>query len=232
MTLTMVGRLSECLLLAYRVEAGAVRALVPPGLELVTCAGHAFWNVVACRVERMRPPGLPKVLGLSYNHVAYRLYVRATSCRVDGLYFVRSDADSRLISVAGNLMTDFRFHPSTITLSADGPRVNCTVRGHSADADVMVDNDSPPPSLATNSPFGSPEEAARFLKYRPVAMSVSRRGWLKLTTVHRHEPDWHERRVRVVKDHLPFLDRFGPRHLELATRVEPLDYRWVLGKPV
>ena len=225
----MVGRLDECLLLAYRVEAGAVRGLLPPGLELVTHGGNAFWNVVACRVERMRPAGLPAFCGLSYNHVAYRLYVRAASSTTDGLYFVRSDADSRLIPATGNVMTDFRFHSSAITLSSERSRVSCTVRGCDADAELVIEDDGAAAGPMPGSPFASPDEAACFLKYRPVALSVSRKGRLKLTAVHRHEPDWRERRVHVVKDHLPFLDRFGPRHLELATRVEALQYRWVLG---
>jgi hypothetical protein len=225
----MIGRLSECLLLAYRVRPDAVRQLLPAGLELVTYGGHAFWNVVACRVEKMRPAGLPALCGLSYNHLAYRLYVRAAGVQdqTDGLFFVRSDAGSRLISAAGNVMTDFRFHASEITLRADDARITWTIRGD-VPAQIEVEEagavESPP-----GSPFDSPDNAGRFLKYRPVALSVSRRGRLKLTTVHRHEPDWRERRVRVLSDGLPFLDGFGPHHLELATRVDPLDYRWVVG---
>lgn len=225
MRLTMVGRLSECVLLAYRVKPDAVGDLVPPGLELVLHEGHAFWNVVACRVEKMRPAGVPRSLGLSYNHVAYRLYVRAG--RVDGLFFVRSDADSRLICAAGNVMTDFRFHASQIALRSERGRVYCGVRGEAA-AELVVE-EAEGAVLPADSAFASAEQVARFLKYRPVALSVSRGGRLKITSVQRHEPDWHEGPLRVVTEHLAFLERFGPRRRELATRVRPLDYRWVLG---
>src|SRR5215213_8264418 len=95
----MNGRLSECLLLSYRTPARAVRKLVPGHLELVTRDGWAFWNVLACRVEGMRPAGVPKSLGVDYHHVAYRLHVKARTAAGEtlrGLYFVRSDADSNL----------------------------------------------------------------------------------------------------------------------------------------
>ena len=44
--------------------------------------------------------GLPAAFGISYHHVAYRLYVRARTAdgrSLDGIYFVRSDADSRSV---------------------------------------------------------------------------------------------------------------------------------------
>src|SRR3954452_23319048 len=89
MKLAMVGRLDECLLLAYRTPAGSVAGLVPPPLELVTLGPFAFWSVVACHVRRMRPAGLPAAAGVSFYHVAYRLLVRARTaagCVLDGLY--------------------------------------------------------------------------------------------------------------------------------------------------
>ena len=112
MTITTVGRLEDCVLLSYRTPAEHVRRLVPRGLELMTHGGFAFWNVVACRVVAMRPRRLPAVAGMSFHQVAYRLYVRAGE--ESGLYFVRSDVDSKFVATTGNWMTDFRFHPATV----------------------------------------------------------------------------------------------------------------------
>src|SRR5688500_6396789 len=118
--LAMTGRLSECLVLSYRTPARSVRHLVPKGLELMTRDGWAFWNVVACRADGMRPAGVPKALGVDYHRVAYRLHVRARTAAGDtlrGLYFVRNDADSGVIARAGNLLTSFRFHRADVELS-------------------------------------------------------------------------------------------------------------------
>jgi hypothetical protein len=246
----MNGRLSECLLLSYRTPARTVRDLVPPCMELVTRDGWAFWNVVACTVENMRPAGVPRRLGVSYHHVAYRLLVRAKTAdgaTLRGLYFVRSDADSRLVSEFGNAMTDFRFHPATVELSrADdngSELLTVSVRGTGQDGkgdalarvlaprgDANVAADPMPP---LGSPFHSAEEAAEFLKYCPLGLSVDLDGrYLRLAEVVRDEKAWRERPVRVIEAHWPFLRALGQDqlHLERATRVAPIDYKWRLGR--
>ncbi len=123
LSLTMTGRLADCVLLSFRTPAEAVAPLLPDGLELVTRGPWAFWNVVACRVEAMRPQvagvSAPAMAGVTYHHVAYRLLVQAMTHRADvrrGLYFLRSDADARLLGSFGNWTTDFKFHPATIDL--------------------------------------------------------------------------------------------------------------------
>jgi hypothetical protein len=65
----------------------------------------------------LRPRHLPSFVGITYWHIAYRLYVRLllqSGIAIEGLYFLRSDCDSRFIAITGNLMTDFRFHTANI----------------------------------------------------------------------------------------------------------------------
>jgi hypothetical protein len=248
--LTMNGRLSECLLLSYRTPARTVRNLIPRCMELVTCDGWAFWNVVACTVENMRPAGVPRRLGVSYHHVAYRLLVKARTAdgeTLRGLYFVRSDADSRLISKFGNAMTDFRFHPAAVefsraddngsdllTVSVQGPgddgKGDALARVLAPRGDGNGAADTVPP---LGSPFRSAAEAAEFLKYCPLGLSVDLDGrYLRLAEVVRDEKAWREQPVRVIEAHWPFLRELGQDqlHLERATRVAPIDYKWRLGR--
>jgi hypothetical protein len=265
LTLTTAGRLTECLLLSYRTPAAAVRPLVPRGLELVTRGGFAFWNVVACTVEHIRPSMLPEGCGVSYRHVAYRLHVQAHPADASGnggaplrgLYFVRSDADSRLVGGVGNLVTDFHIHPADVELAASNGVLTLAVRGHEetpdphdgepagdvSDAIVRVSvagdghNDAallaPPPG----SPFASAEDADRVLRYQPLGLSVDLDGrYVKLAEVIRAESKWSERPVRVLEAHFRFFESLGlgeqDVQLERATRVAPVDYRWKLGRRV
>jgi hypothetical protein len=62
MMFEMVGRLDECFLLSYAIDPGQATALVPAGLEPVTCHGVAFFNIVVCHVDRMRPRFAPRSL--------------------------------------------------------------------------------------------------------------------------------------------------------------------------
>ncbi|MCI0486663.1 MAG: DUF2071 domain-containing protein [Blastocatellia bacterium] len=238
MKLAMVGHLSRCILLAYRAPVSSVIDLIPDGLELVTRDGWAFWNIVACRIESMRPAGLPGPFGVSYHHVAYRLYVRAETAGgeiVEGLYFVRSDADKFLMSKAGNLLSDFRFHTANISLTVVEDRFTLDVRdssGGAGDAHFSA-RSSEDARLSDDSCFASFDEAARFLKYRPLGLSCDAdRRWLKVAEVFRDESRWDEKPLSVTDARWSFFDHMNQRdvQLELATRVAPIAYRWRLGR--
>ena len=259
LNLTTAGRLAECLLLSYRTPAAPARGLLPRGLELVTRGGFAFWNVVASRVEHMRPAGLPEWCGVSYHHVAYRLHVQAQAANGDGtlrgLYFVRSDADSGVVGTLGNCLTDFRFHRADVELSNGNGVLTLAVRGRNEQPDprdgepagdvgdaiarVAVETGDAGASLAPppGSPFATAADAERVLKYAPLAMSVDLDGrYLKLVEVLRDEAAWSERPVRVLESHFRFFDTLGLERqdvqLERATRVTPLEYRWRMGRRV
>ena len=231
MTLEMVGRLDPCVLIAYRAPAERLRPLLPPGLELLAHGSWAFLGVVVSRVRRMRPRGLPRILGLSYGHVAYRLYARATLADgrcVDGIHFLRSDVDSRLMSLGGNLLTEFRFHAGTVQLASDaaGVALDVSSRDGGGDAHLRVSSGVADPA---ESCFASADEAARVLTYRPLGLACDG-GVLKVAQVLRDEWRWRETPVHVEAARWAFLERLGvPFHLERATRVEPIDYRWRLG---
>jgi hypothetical protein len=243
----MKGRLSECLLLSYRTPARSVRHLVPGTMDLVTRDGWAFWNVLACRVEGLRPAGAPACLGVDFRHVAYRLHVKARTAEgntLDGLYFVRSDADKRRVRRLGNLLTPFRFNAAGVELSAakrDGAEVltvAVTGRDDAAANDALLRVEAgagiePVWQPGTGSPFDSADDAGRFLKYRPLAIGPDLDGrYLELAEVVRDESKWRERPVRVLEAHFKFLRRLGQDelHLERATRVDPIEYRWRLGR--
>lgn len=230
----MQGRISACVLLAYRTPMRAVEQLVPRGLELVTRDEWAFWNVVASRIEAMRPSGLPAWCGLSYTHVAYRLYVHSTSTStpVEGLFFARSDADNALIATTGNWLSDFRFHHSQIEFDATNEDVNLKVYNPEALAELhATPSTGAIPSSIVSPCFSSHDEAAHFLKYRPLGLAPGPKA-LRLVEVFRDETAWQETPLTVRTARFPFLEKFGLHELELATQVAPIDYRWRLGNRI
>jgi uncharacterized protein YqjF (DUF2071 family) len=231
MTITTVGRLEDCVLLAYRTPAESVRHLVPRGLELMTHDGFAFWNVVACKVVGMRPAGTPRFAGVTFHQVAYRLYVRAGE--EDGLYFVRSDVDSALVATTGNWMTDFRFHPATIRQRHEPGALRYEVT-NAGEGDAVVSVSSAAPAYAdVDSCFTSRAEAARVLKYRPTAFAPDGSAErVRLAEVFRDERRWVEKPVSIVEAQFGFFDALGQEDLvlERGISVAPLDYCWRLGR--
>ena len=233
----MVGRLDECFLVSYAIDRDRAAALLPAGLEPLTAVGAAFANVVACRVDRMRPAGLPRALGVTYWHVAIRLQARARLADGqlrEGLHFLRSDADRRTLAWLGARLTDFRFHAARIRFAPDGAgggelRLDRTSPGGQADGRmVFAAGDG---ALVAGSCFSSAEERDRVLAYAPLGLATDPAGRvLRVAEVVRDETAWRESPVDVKVMEWPVLAALlGPHRLERATRVEPLDYRWRLG---
>jgi len=237
MKLEMVGRIDECFLLSYAIDPEQAAALLPAGLELITCRGSAFFNIVVCHVDRMRPRFTPRALGVTYWHIAYRLQVRAILARarsIEGLYFLRSDVDRWPLGALGNRMTDFQFHAADVRFSVEREswslqvedtqgRGTATLCAHRANTNGVM----------PGSPFSSVEERERVLKYAPFGLAVSRFGRsLRVSEVIRDEALWKEEPVRVeVADwNYPRSVGFNDLCLVRAMRVSPIDYVWRIGR--
>ena len=174
---------------------------------------------------------------MNYHHVAYRLHVRSRSARgmITGLYFVRSDVDRRLMTLAGNLLTDFRFNHSLIRLEAHGQRVVVRVdESVQGKGDLELSVSTGPTNLDHAGAFDSDEARETVLKYQPVGIAVAKDGWIRLARVERPESSWREVPVRVESAVWHFFTALnqGDLCLERATRVGPIDYTWSIGEAV
>ena len=224
---TMKGRIERCWLFTFRTPEDHARALLPKPLDPVTREGWGFWNVVVCRVEAMRPRGLPAFLGMGYWHVAYRLYARFGG--EEGLHFLRSDCDSGFMAAMGNVMTDFNFHKATVEVreEGDGVGIAVDVPGGTAEAALRRRGARRP----EGSLFASLDEAAAFLKYQPRGFSVANDGRVNVVRIVRDESAWRARPVEVVSQRWEFF-RGKEVVPEICTEVDPIGYRWNRGELV
>jgi len=231
--LTMQGRIDRCWLFTYEAAPCDLAALVPAPLELVTHHGRAYWNVVVCHVQKMRPWPLPALLGVSYWHVAYRMYVRCHPVQgkpFEGLYFVRSDCDHRLMTAGGRWLTDFNFHNARIQVQEDDARSRIRVASKEAPAEVVIDR-SVPARLREGSAFRNLEEAATALKYHPAGISVSPQGIVSAVRITRDEAAWQARLVHTEQGDWGFF-RGRAVQPEIVYEVAPIDYVWNRGRQV
>ena len=222
----MLGRIERCWLFTFREPVESLAPLVPEPLSPVMRDGFAFWNVVVCEIAGMRPSFAPRALGLRYRHVAYRIYVRhkpENAPPVEGLYFVRSDADSHLIGGAGELLTDFRFHHAGIDIDQTEAHAEIAVGSPDAPARVGIDLLARP-ELPDGSPFGSLFEAKAALRYKPYAFAPDGHGGVRTLRVVRDEFSWKSKLVAADTD-FAFL-RGRDAEPEINYQVDPIDYRW------
>lgn len=227
--LPMRAWIRRCLLLSYRVPESVAVAFVPPGLELITKGGFAFLNVVLARMEAMRPAGLPAWIGVDYGHVGYRLQVRCHTREGEheGLYFLRSECDHRLLGFAGNLLTDFRFHPARI----EGLEAGKTLCVHSLDGggEVILDPQGAV-GLAPGSPFSDLDEASRILRYNPLGLAPAGPNRVVLLDI-AHGP-WSLRSVALAHQRFSFIETLPGVAFELAFELAPIEYHFQRGRVV
>ncbi len=238
--ITLIGRLADCVQLTYRTPAESVRPLLPDGLELAVRGPWAFWNVMACRVEHIRPAGVPAMLGLTYHHVAYRLLVQAMNDRAEvvrGLHFLRSEVDARAVSFLGNRLTDLRMHPASISFDADdcGVYVQASKGESGSGSGLLIDAAHAPARLADGSCFPTIDDARAFCRHTPNALAVAEHDGqrlLRTTRVSRASGAWSESPVVVRQARLAFLESISQDRLielEWACRLGATDCRWEIG---
>ncbi|MBO8162201.1 MAG: DUF2071 domain-containing protein [Brevibacillus sp.] len=235
--LTMLGTLERCLLFMYRCPAANVRPHVPDCFQLVTRDGEAIIGVVVSQLSKMRPWPAPRWLGITYRHIAYRVYVRFAPQGhepIEGLYFLRSDADSRLMTAAGNMLSTFRFHYAHIHWQESPGRIHLAATDtHRGEAEMCAVLDTASPArLGEHSCFSSVSEAMEVLRYEPFGLAYDRRRHaVNVVKVIRDERRWHEH--PLVQEHASwnYLDRLTDcTHVhELTVAVDAIPYRWERG---
>ncbi len=226
----MEARIRECWMLAYRVPVDAVVSRVPSPFRLVTRDGFAFLNVVIAGMEAMRPEGLPAFVGMDYWHVGYRLQVQADTVEgpKEGLYFLRSECDARLLGWAGNLLTQFRFHPASLRLDR-GEILDVKVESRGGGGQVRLDLQRPFERPA-DSIFATREEAESVLRYNPLGLAVADARRVALLDIE-HGP-WSLRSIDVVSHDFAFVRAIPGATLEAAFALGAIDYHFQRGRVV
>jgi hypothetical protein len=225
--ITMVGQINRCLLFVYRTPVADAVSLLPPQLKPVQHNGYAFWNIVVCKVQNMRPKLFPLAVGVTYWHVAYRLYVKFQTESgeiIEGLYFLRSDCDNALMSLAGNVLTDFNFHVASVSLSDYETTTNLRIHAEGGIASAVIRKDGQA-TLSSASPFGSLSEAQQFLKYKPSGISIMPNGSANVVRISRNEDAWKSKLVEMDQAQWSF---FAGKNVEfeICYDVQPITYQW------
>ena len=225
----------HCLTLTYAFPPDVLRRLLPPGLELDTYNGHAFFAVALVQTESLRPASLPERCGQNFFLAGYRVFTtftRPNGSRVRGLRILRSDADRAGMVIGGNMLTHYNYHRCQAKADEEGLRLHFSVSTTDDRGTLDVVTDLSNPSLPSGSPFQSVREARRFAGPLPFTFDYERETDA-IIAIHATRANWQPVPVSVEVRRLwffdqPLFDGCKPV-LAAAFYVHDIDYRWERG---
>ncbi len=192
----------NCFLVNFAVDPQIMSRLLPPRISPDLYRDTAFLSVVIADMEKMRPAILPPAFGITYNQVVYRAVVRCNGER--GVHFLRSDADNRLMCLAGNLLTFFQFNYSRVRQKLENGMFyfDLESRGH-ADIHSIFDLSGQSQFMPPMSRFRSLVEAQDFLVELYAAFASDHRY---ISTVRIKRGEWSIAIVEQVRGVYEFMN--------------------------
>jgi len=237
----------QSLVLTYAVPPEEIRPHVPAALKLDLYKDtHAFLALAMVETRQLRHSFMPKMLGRSFTLLGYRAFVRYTGAdgrTRRGLYILRSETDSPIMTFGGNIFTQYNYN--TIQLdwqkTPDGSQEIKTLEGlHVRTAPSQLhessDTHGDPPAtpdnipLPNDSPFPDWRQARRFAGPMPFTFSHDPETQ-KMISVEGVRSKWNPAPVEILEHTVPFFDQFSLSYRTLANAfvIHDVPYLWKKG---
>ncbi len=227
--------LRECVTLTYAVPASVLRPLLAPGLELDTMGDLGFVAVALVQTERLRPDGWPPALGGNFFLAGYRLFTRLTlrdGRTLRGLRILRSDTDSRLMALGGNLLTHYNYHRCRIQTAQSDGTLQFAIESEDGfgdlDVTVRLEDDTLPPQ----SPFATVRQARAFAGPLPFTFDYEHETH-SIVAIEGRRTNWRPAPAGVTVARVSFFEQPAFEHCEprlaAAFHLRDVDYHWLRG---
>lgn len=235
--LPIKAHLRASLVLTYAFPAEVLTPLLGPGLSLDTYGDFGFLAIALVETSGLRPPFVPRTLGLDFFLTGYRIFTRYQTLsgrNLRGLRILRSDTDRLLMKLFGNVLTHYGYEHSHYESRRTDALYSVAVRSQKGDADLQVEADvsadvkSPP----LGSPFLDLREARKFAGPLPFTFDYERQT-NSIIRIEGVRQQWNPRPVSVTVHRNTFLeqDRFHAAKPVLANAffLEDVPYSWKPG---
>ncbi|NLT70626.1 MAG: hypothetical protein GXX91_08015 [Verrucomicrobiaceae bacterium] len=196
---TISGIIRRRILLNYRVAPEIIQAILPPRFRPKQIAGHAIAGICLIRLERIRPKGVPGVIGISSENSAHRIAVEweaEPGHWKEGVFISRRDTSSRLNALAGGRVFSGVHHLSQFSVIDRTGEISIRVLADDleqalVDIQVHETDEFPKASL-----FKTLEESSKFFEAGCVGYS-SRPDSCVLDGLRLEVPDWRVAPLQV-----------------------------------
>lgn len=218
--------------LSFALPTADLQPLIPECLSLDTFNGQwAFLAVALVKTRQLRPKGFPRFLGRDFVLIGYRIFTRYTNeagKRLRGLYIIRSETNSKLMSFFGNIFTHYNYQHTDISIESPGS--TRTYHSNKSDFHFTIEPEPPSNALPGESPFDHWEDARRFSGPLPFTFTYDsdKHRVLIIEGVRQH---WKPRPVSVLDYEFGWLRSQNLGHARLASAFEIRDvpYYWKKG---
>jgi hypothetical protein len=226
------------LLVNYRVDPEVAARHVPPPFRPQLRHGWAVAGVCLIRLGRVRPRGVPAVVGIRSENAAHRFAVERgdRDGEATGVYIPRRDTATWVNAAAGGRLFPGEHHRARFTVDEGASRLRVGFTsgdGTAVDVAVTVDDD---PELGPSSLFADLAEASAFFEGSPQGWSAAGRAD-RYDGVALRTDAWHVTPVRVESVRSTYFDdpdRFPPGSavLDAALLMRDTPVRWQALAPV
>ena len=221
------------MVLTFAFPKEQLAGLIPECLELDEFEDKwAFIAVAMVQTREMRPKGFPRFMGRNFLLMGYRVFVRYTTSsgrKLRGLYILKSDTDSKLMKIMGNIFTDYKY--SHIESKVSWQHDTITVEGHGSDFFVSMTRADGEIDLPVGSPFANWKEARRFAGPMPFTFTYREKS-KEVLMIEGVRQNWQPKPLKVNSYAIPFIQTLGVQQGVLANAfiVEDIPYHWKKGE--
>lgn len=206
----------------WPVSAEALQALLPPGLEIETFEGQAYFALVPFMMSNVKLRGLPPIpTAHSFLEMNMRTYARHVDSGKTGVWFISLDSNSELSNWAARMSFHLRYLKAQMSINVSSNQVQ-----YSSNRLAVGGDYTPYPTFlgprakveVAYQPNGAENQygpLVEFLTSRYRLFSYSRRGQLYAAEID-HEP-W---KLKIAKATFSHLDITGG--LGIALKGDPL----------
>ncbi len=202
----------------FRADPEVVQRIVPQPFRPKLQAGHAIVGVCLIRLEKIRPAGLPEIVGFSSENAAHRIAVQwkdERGAEKEGVFIPRRDTDALLNRLAGGRLFPGEHYAARFQVAERDRHIDFAMESEDGKVRIKVVGDETE-SLPPSSRFQSLAEASSFFEGGSLGYSVTRDGnrmdGLLLRT---HE--WRVNALAVTSVHSSFFsdpERFPQGSIE------------------
>lgn len=221
------------LVLTFSFPKEELENLIPKPLVLDCYEDKwAFVAVAMVQTKDLRLKGFPKWIGRDFFLIGYRIFVQYKTVdgkRLRGLYILKSETDSAIMTKMGNLMTHYGYDKIDISFqeNEESIRVYSKVSGIKVD----INHKQADLSLPNGSLFPDWKTARRYAGPLPFTFYVNSQAGT-ISIVEGKRSNWIPQPVEVKKWEFGFLKQRNLDHGQLANAfiIRDIPYSWKKGR--